>query len=422
MKKRVVVLCLIFTTCIVLQSCNKPTSTSSGDSSSDITSTSSSDIISNESIDESTSSSDVLSGESATSSDSESIVASSTTASTASIASSVSTATSISSNPSSSSSAGSTDILQMPTPVTKIYPGDTKTQKVWINAGPVENKLKKTKTTFFIDNGIIKYFYDGAVQINSHADIIFATTPNTAYVLKAKVKGDNITALMMCKVADWAIIGYDVFKNTADWTDVWVTFNSGADSNARFCWYGGNNGTQYQAIAGTAWIKDVKVEKDVGTNVPKKTTVIGNGDFSKNELLLNSDIDGVWGINADLTLSGYTIETGGGPGGMNCIKYFNDTKDKANWSIQQIINVEKRTDYKITFKVKGKAVANITTTTWAKLKSSVSPNSTDWKEVTLEFNSSLNTKVRINVFGGATKEYEANKGTAYFTDFKITKK
>lgn len=266
MKKISILFILILIACMVLQSCGKPAKNSKNSSDSEITSADQSGMSMNGSsagsIDASGSS-----VESGIPGSEKSDIGSDGNSSNATPFSGASSLLS-------SSSAAPVDILKMPLTVTKIYSGDTKTERVWINAGPVENKLKNTKMTFFIDNGVLKYYYDNKTPINTHADIIFSTTPDTEYIIRAKVKGDNKSALLLCKIPDWSTIAYNMFKNTSDWVDIWMTFNSGDNSQVRLCWYGGNNGTMYQSAAGTAWIKEVVVEKNIGNNIPEAIAMI----------------------------------------------------------------------------------------------------------------------------------------------------
>jgi len=96
---------------------------------------------------------------------------------------------------------------------------------------------------------------------NIHLDQILGVTPNTIYEITAWVKGDGILEpIISAQTMGWAILASASVAPSNQWTKVSLIFDSGSNTQIRFLWFAGANGTMYTGVPGTSYLDDVWIE------------------------------------------------------------------------------------------------------------------------------------------------------------------
>ncbi len=95
---------------------------------------------------------------------------------------------------------------------------------------------------------------------NIHLDQILNVTPNTMYEITAWVKGDGILQpVIAVQTMDWSTINSASAPPSEQWTEVRLIFDSGNNTQLRFEWFGGADGSMYRGVPGTSYLDDVSI-------------------------------------------------------------------------------------------------------------------------------------------------------------------
>lgn len=167
------------------------------------------------------------------------------------------------------------------------------------------------------------------------------------------------------------------------------------------------------------------------TNDDKTENLVNHGDFGggwtgPDEISDDADLFDWLSIVPDGTDTRFELIEGGGPDGKNCIEYTKGTQESVNLHLHQAIRVEPETQYIVSAYVKSDgnlspllAAQNFT---WGLIAIEDCGSSTEWKEVSFEFNSGENDKIRLSWFAGAKGEpYEGFAGTSRIANVSVRK-
>jgi len=115
---------------------------------------------------------------------------------------------------------------------------------------------------------------------------------------------------------------------------------------------------------------------------------------------------------------------GAGHDGSRCVRYTRSGEGAPNIHLDQLIAVRRNTVYQVTAWIKGDGKLNpvlaVQTLKWATLTYTAVGPSSEWREVTLLFNSYDNERVRVEWFPGATgKLYTGAAGVSFLDDVSV---
>ncbi len=159
---------------------------------------------------------------------------------------------------------------------------------------------------------------------------------------------------------------------------------------------------------------------------PTAQSVLSDGNFDRPDLsFATNDAVGVWVRRIHHAPDAVIEFVGGvGRGGSKCVRYTRTKTAKSNIHLDQLIAVRKNTVYQVTAWIKGDGKLNpvlaVQTLKWATLSQTVVGPGSEWREVTLLFNSYENERVRVEWFPGASgKLYTGVAGESFLDDVNV---
>ncbi len=259
--------------------------------------------------------------------------------------------------------------------------------------------------------------HSGAYSASITDDIYGYTTtvePYTRYLISGYIKTSNVDicgASIFCLGNANSGVRSNVLVGTQDWTPVYIHWYSGLSTTLNISCY------KYLGTTGTAWFDDIKLEKDynLGFEVPEQTV---NPISRWNTYSLYTNPAFAFRLDNEVMHSG-----------LRSVRI--ESTQSPNYAYMYTnYQVEPNTEYEVSAWVKTKDIvggtrgANLGVLCGSEAIPSdpVMDADTEWRQVSVTFNSKNNTNIKILCKLGDGKITEFTNGTAWFDDVTIEKK